>query len=189
MYSEHFGELLGIQIYDTSHGPQQNVERVAQTLGRLRQFLVREPKIFESPLRAQAFVKSLQRPPGTKDVQHRSGCCAYTTTESPVKHCFCTLTPQDYVRPPVPGETLEQLCIVQWQSQKERRRVEKKNRDWWDNTFITQINQALKDEKVAFVDHWTIEFERWELGHQAMETSSNLGRCLQRLARYMSFRN
>jgi hypothetical protein len=236
MNTAHLGELLDFQIYDKSHGPQQNVERVAHTLGHLRQFLVRDPEIFsaafgchdfgdifllnreesltidlfrvdirnkfiprrdiewfdnlravESPLLRQAFVKSLNRPPGTKIVRTRTPRCSYTSTKSPIKHCFCTLTPQDYVRPPVTGEVLEQLCIVQWQSQKERRKVKKKNRNWWDNTFVTQINQAVQDEKVSFVEHWTIEFDKWKSGHQPVETSSNLGRCLRKLAMYMSF--
>jgi hypothetical protein len=140
----------------------------------------------ENPLQAQDFVRLLAWPLAAQMIWFHH----HPVQLSPVENCLCLHTPQNYVRLPVAGEVIEQLCIVEWRSKKDRANTRKKKPDWWHSAYHTQIRQAEERGEMSDVEHWETILERWEPETQTAKESDNpasrLRRFLQSLLPWQS---
>lgn len=127
----------------------------------------------DNPISALPFVERFCLPPG---------CCAKSFDyrirmpggpASAVKHCICAHTSSNYIQYPIAGEVVEQVCIVNWKSEKQRQKLKKKDRDWWNDTFSTQVDLAQQAGDLLSVDHWEVMFDRWNPGQEAVRAKTS----------------
>ena len=142
--------------------------------------ITQERREFENPLQEQAFVRTLARPPGTPSVLNLCGRGGFDRRTLPVKNCICVHSSESYVRYPATGEVTEQLCIMEWQSEKVREEMKTKHSDWWRSAYLTQIYQGMRRGELSNVEHWELVLDRWEPGTEIAEDSNNIACRLRR---------
>lgn len=215
-------DLDCLQLYDGSHGPEDNTRTILEILSEISGFLTDKPTLLSAafdhrytranfnayaqsvlpldlfrvdvrnnfvprpdlqwytdeefqeinnPLQAQAFANSLARAPRIRYMGPNWPAKVHSHCNAPVKRCFCAHTPQNYVRRPVSGEVIQQLCVVEWESVKHRASVMKQHPKWWSHTIDAQINRAEKEGIISHVEHWEAVLEKWEPEKDAVEVA------------------
>jgi hypothetical protein len=55
----------------------------------------------------------------------------------------------------------EVFCILDWLSEADRVELQEKNKEWWQDAFWRQLQQAENDGNVADIEHWYLDLYYW----------------------------
>lgn len=114
-----------------------------------------------SLLRKQPLLRIWAWPPGTHAVKQTCSRGTVHKYAGPLQFCLTVPSLNSYLYPQLHGPMLEEICILDWRSERDRMKLRRKHKHWWHDTFDLQLRQHQREGKISDVEHWYFNLEHW----------------------------